>query len=75
MKHKHILFGLLALIAASCSNDEMNEVVEMKQNGIPVTADFGADTRINFSEEANVKFTICISADASELPESTHKYI
>ena len=54
MKHKHILFGLLALIAASCSNDEMNEVVEMKQNGIPVTADFGADTRINFSEEANV---------------------
>ena len=54
MKHKHILFGLLALIAASCTNDEMNEVAEMKQNGIQVTADFGADTRIDFSEEANV---------------------
>ncbi len=54
MKHKHILFGLLALMVASCTNDEMNEVAEMKQNGIQVTADFGADTRIDFSEEANV---------------------
>lgn len=54
MKHKHILFGLLALIAASCTNDEMNEVAEMKQNGIQVTADFGTDTRIDFSEEGNV---------------------
>lgn len=54
MKHKHILFGLLALIAASCTNDEMNEVAEMKQNGIQVTADFGTDTRIDFCEEGNV---------------------
>ena len=54
MKHKHILFGLLALMVASCTNDEMNEVAEMKQNDIQVTADFGADTRIDFSEEGNV---------------------
>ena len=27
------------------------------------------------SEESNVKFTICISADQSELPDSIHKYI
>ena len=27
------------------------------------------------SEESNVKFTICISADKSELPDSIHKYI
>ena len=54
MKQKHILWGMLALFAASCTNDEMNEVAEMKQNGIQVTADFGADTRIDFSEEGNV---------------------
>ena len=27
------------------------------------------------SSEANVKFTICISADKAELPESIHKYM
>ena len=27
------------------------------------------------STDANVKFTICISADKSELPDSIHKYI
>jgi RecA/RadA recombinase len=27
------------------------------------------------SEKSNVKFTICISADKSELPESVYKYI
>lgn len=27
------------------------------------------------SKESNVKFTICISADKSELPDSIHKYI
>lgn len=27
------------------------------------------------SEESNVKFTICISADITELPDSIHKYI
>ena len=27
------------------------------------------------SESSNVKFTICISADKSELPDSIHKYI
>ncbi len=27
------------------------------------------------SEESNVKFTICISADKSELPDSIHKYM
>ncbi len=29
----------------------------------------------DISNNANVKFTICISADKSELPDSIHKYI
>jgi len=29
----------------------------------------------DISKESNVKFTICISADQSELPDSIHKYI
>ena len=30
---------------------------------------------VKISEDSNVKFTICISADKSELPDSIHKYI
>jgi RecA/RadA recombinase len=33
------------------------------------------ETLEKISEESNVNFTICISADQSELPDSIHKYI
>lgn len=54
MKPKYILFGLLALMAASCTNDDLNEVAEMKQNGIQVTAGLTANTRVNFEQDGNV---------------------
>lgn len=54
MKPKHILFGLLALIGASCTNDDLNEVAEMKQNGIQVTAGLTTNTRVNFEQDGNV---------------------
>ncbi len=51
--------------------DSLFKIVPDDNDGL---ADF-VDGLEKISEEANVKFTICISADASELPASTHKYI
>ena len=51
--------------------DSLFKIVPDDKDGL---ADF-VDGLEKISEEANVKFTICISADASELPASTHKYI
>ena len=51
--------------------DSLFKIVPDDMDGL---ADF-VDGLEKISEEANVKFTICISADASELPASTHKYI
>ncbi len=51
--------------------DSLFKIVPDDKDGL---ADF-VEGLEKISEEANVKFTICISADASELPSSTHKYI
>ena len=51
--------------------DSLFKIVPDDKDGL---ADF-VEGLEKISEEANVKFTICISADASELPASTHKYI
>lgn len=47
-------FGLLALFAASCSNDEMSEIPTIKQDAIVVTAGLNANTRVSFSQGDNV---------------------
>jgi len=51
--------------------DSLFKIVPDDKDGL---ADFVEDLG-KISEESNVKFTICISADASELPDSIHKYI
>lgn len=51
--------------------DSLFKVVPDDKDGL---ADF-VEKLEKISEDSNVKFTICISADASELPESVCKYI
>ena len=51
--------------------DSLFKIVPDDNDGL---ADF-VDGLEKISEESKVKFTICISADASELPDSIHKYI
>ncbi len=51
--------------------DSLFKIVPDDKDGL---ADF-VEGLEKLSEDANVKFTICISADASELPEAIHKYI
>ena len=51
--------------------DSLFKVVPDDKDGL---ADF-IEKLEKISEDANVKFTICISADASELPENVCKYI
>ncbi len=51
--------------------DSLFKIVPNDMDGL---ADF-VNKLEEISEESNVKFTICISADASELPDSIHKYI
>lgn len=51
--------------------DSLFKIVPDDMDGL---ADF-VEKLGQISEESNVKFTICISADASELPDSIHKYI
>lgn len=45
---------MLALLAASCANDDMNEVAALKQNGIQVTAGLDANTRVGFEQDGDV---------------------
>ncbi len=51
--------------------DSLFKVVPDDKDGL---ADF-VEKLEKISEDSNVRFTICISADASELPESVCKYI
>ena len=51
--------------------DSLFKIVPDDADGI---ADF-IEKLEEISKESNVKFTICISADKSELPDSVHKYI
>ncbi len=51
--------------------DSLFKIVPDDAEGL---ADFIAKLE-EISAESNVKFTICISADKSELPDSIHKYI
>lgn len=54
IKKNLTFFGLLALFAASCSNDELNEIPAIKQDAIVVTAGLNANTRVSFSQGDNV---------------------
>ena len=54
--NKHIIWGLLAMIIASCSNDEMAEIAKMKQAEIAVTAGLTSNTRINFEQDSDVVY-------------------
>ena len=51
--------------------DSLFKIVPDDKDGL---ADF-VDGLEKISNECNTKFTICISADKSELPDSIHKYI
>lgn len=51
--------------------DSLFKIVPDDKDGL---ADF-VENLGKISDESNVKFTVCISADASELPDSIHKYI
>ena len=75
MKPKHILFGMLALFAASCANDEMNEVAALKQNGIQVTAGLTANTRVNFEQDGNVTHALWEEGDQITLYAPSQGYL
>ena len=75
MKPKHILFGMLALFAASCANDEMNEVAALKQNGIQVTAGLRANTRVNFEQDGNVTHALWEEGDQITLYAPSQGYL
>ena len=52
----------------------IDSLFKIVPNDKDALADF-VDSLEKISTDSNVKFTICISADASELPESVCKYI
>ena len=75
MKPKHILFGLFALIAASCTNDDLNEVTDMKQNGIQVTAGLSANTRVSFEQDGVVTHALWEEGDQITLYAPSQGYL
>ena len=54
MKQKHILLTMLALLVASCTNDELVEKTALNRNDITVTAVLSPKARVVFEADGNV---------------------
>lgn len=65
MKQKHILFGLLALFGASCSNQDVEENLAY-ESGVQVTAGI-TESRVSFNEGENTTYAYWQNGDAITL--------
>ena len=69
MKQKHILFGLLALLGTSCSNQDFEENLA-NDSGVQVTAGI-TESRVSFNEGDNTTYAYWQNGDAITLNTPT----